>query len=302
MQYLLRVLDHQPDEPIDIHNISEGVWNGLMTGACEIFLEGDSMPTIATGNYWLWKLQHDFRKLATDESEVLELRDLDGVFEEAKILLDDESLTACLQVLLDSLDKFERWENFRETMREKIAQLATFDGLYLKPPHPVPAVSTQCLNLIARGIPLSRDQYYELSEYFGGRARYRAYQEHGWEDLKDLNGIYPGDIMRSKLNFRPAIVSAHYGSRITLVSTQDVTNPGEWQVRRKEATKPAASVDKDFACVTRLSMLICDDDPKEKLRELRSADPLTDVNEIVMLWEPVEDKYSTVEQLLNAIE
>ncbi|CAB4185277.1 hypothetical protein UFOVP1492_90 [uncultured Caudovirales phage] len=231
MNYLLRVLDHQPDKIIDIHDISEAVWTGLLTGACEIFLEGNPLPTIATGNYWLWKLQHDFRKLTIVEREVLELRDIDSVFEEAKILLDDEGL--CLQVLLDSLDKFERWENFRETMRETIASLARFHGLFLKPLHPVPAAFTQCLDLIARGIPLSRAQYFELSEHFSGRAKYRVYQEHGWEDLKDLSGIYPGDIMRSKLNFRPAIVSAHYSSRITLVSTQDVTNPGEWQVRRK---------------------------------------------------------------------
>jgi len=52
------------------------------------------------------------------------------------------------------------------------------------------------------------------------------------EDLKQLQ---PGDIVRGKSSEISYVVTANYGTRVTAVRTQDITNAEEWEIVQKAA-------------------------------------------------------------------
>lgn len=55
-----------------------------------------------------------------------------------------------------------------------------------------------------------------------------------FEQVKDLSELKEGDIIRGKSSGIVFIVTGNYGSHVTAVRTQDVTNPDEWTVLRAE--------------------------------------------------------------------
>ena len=44
----------------------------------------------------------------------------------------------------------------------------------------------------------------------------------------EMNGLKPGDLVRHKSSGDAMIVHQHYGNRVLLVRTVDLTNPTEW--------------------------------------------------------------------------
>lgn len=52
-----------------------------------------------------------------------------------------------------------------------------------------------------------------------------------WKEIKDINDLKPGDIVRHEGSFnRQYVVTSNYGDRATAVDSVDITNPGEWLI------------------------------------------------------------------------
>jgi hypothetical protein len=52
--------------------------------------------------------------------------------------------------------------------------------------------------------------------------------------IADLSDINRGDIVRHKSSADSYVVTAHYGDRLTLVRTVELTNPSEWWLVKRE--------------------------------------------------------------------
>ena len=48
--------------------------------------------------------------------------------------------------------------------------------------------------------------------------------------VKNIEDLKVGDIIRGKLTKLTYVVVDHYGDRVTAVRSQDVTKPSEWEV------------------------------------------------------------------------
>ena len=51
--------------------------------------------------------------------------------------------------------------------------------------------------------------------------------------LQTLTQLRVGDTIRSRSGGMSYVVVSHYGTRVTAVRVQDVTNPPEWEVLRE---------------------------------------------------------------------
>lgn len=51
--------------------------------------------------------------------------------------------------------------------------------------------------------------------------------------VESLNELHLGDIVRGRLTKRVYIVTANYGSYVTAVASQDISQPNEWTVLRE---------------------------------------------------------------------
>ncbi len=49
----------------------------------------------------------------------------------------------------------------------------------------------------------------------------------------EMKSLQPGDIVRHTSDHKSLIVTANYGDRVTLVRTEDATNPSEWVIIKK---------------------------------------------------------------------
>lgn len=52
--------------------------------------------------------------------------------------------------------------------------------------------------------------------------------------LKSINELQTGDIVRGKISHQTFTVVANFGTRATAVRVADITNPDEWQVLRDD--------------------------------------------------------------------
>ena len=50
------------------------------------------------------------------------------------------------------------------------------------------------------------------------------------QQVKNIQDLKVGDIIRGKSTKLTYVVVDHYGDRVTAVRTQDVTNPSEWEI------------------------------------------------------------------------
>lgn len=57
-----------------------------------------------------------------------------------------------------------------------------------------------------------------------------------YQQVKSLEELQVGDIIRGYSRQLVFVVTANYGSRVTAVRSQDVTNPSEWEVLRPNPT------------------------------------------------------------------
>ena len=55
-----------------------------------------------------------------------------------------------------------------------------------------------------------------------------------WKALKNFSDLERGDMVRHTTSPESYVVSFNYGSRVTAVTTVDLTNPKEWEVLRFE--------------------------------------------------------------------
>lgn len=53
-----------------------------------------------------------------------------------------------------------------------------------------------------------------------------------FEQLKDIKDLRIGDIVRGKSNQISYVVTGNYGTHVTAVRSQDITNVSEWEVIR----------------------------------------------------------------------
>jgi hypothetical protein len=51
-----------------------------------------------------------------------------------------------------------------------------------------------------------------------------------FKQIKSLNELKVGDLIKGKSSELGYIVTANYGNRLTATRTQDVTNPDEWEL------------------------------------------------------------------------
>jgi hypothetical protein len=51
-----------------------------------------------------------------------------------------------------------------------------------------------------------------------------------FKQIKSLNELKVGDLIKGKSSELGYIVTANYGKRLTATRTQDVTNPDEWEL------------------------------------------------------------------------
>lgn len=82
----------------------------------------------------------------------------------------------------------------------------------------------------------------------------------GFQPITHLGELKTGDIVRGKISHRTYVVTANYGTRVTAVATQDITNPSEWDVLKNEDAKRAQFWEDEHA---RLEEKL-----KERIREL----------------------------------
>ena len=47
---------------------------------------------------------------------------------------------------------------------------------------------------------------------------------------KEFNNLISGDIIKHKSDHKCYVITAHYGNRITAVTSVDLTNPIEWEL------------------------------------------------------------------------
>lgn len=52
----------------------------------------------------------------------------------------------------------------------------------------------------------------------------------GFQPFSSLEELEIGDIVRGQISHRTFVVTANYGTHVTAVDTQDITNPNEWKV------------------------------------------------------------------------
>ena len=63
--------------------------------------------------------------------------------------------------------------------------------------------------------------------------------------LKSINELQTGDIVRGKISHQTFTVVANYGTRATAVKVADITNPGEWEVYREDGKENPRPFDID---------------------------------------------------------